>query len=336
VIGVDSIPIRKLEKVHNSAMASAMTILAQRMRWVKWEQAGLIGSGKFGRVYPGMRLEKSDTAGGTKWPAAPVAVKVIDPPNDLADQRRLMSEIEIMARVSHPALLSLFAWDVAEVPPGGPQKYIVVTRRLKCGLDRILQEKPEEWNDTAKSLCMLGIAAGVLYLHSMNAQVLHRDLKPENVLVDNDLKPVVCDFGFSKIIDPEKALGTTMTLGTPLYMAPELHAGQVGAAYTTKIDVYAYAFIVYWIVTGRIAFYEQKDMTAAKCSALVTAGKRPNLAVVPERWKPLLERGWAHDPDDRPTFAEIVQNAEDLKLEGCDEQKWATYKQQVTAFLKPK
>jgi serine/threonine protein kinase len=307
------------------------------MKWVKWDDSNFLGKGQFGSVYAGLRLPKLD--GKPTWGEGKVAVKIMSPPEDFKAAQALMAEIEIMARVSHPALLSLFAWDIANVPEDGPQMYIMVTRCLKMGLDHVLAKPPPEWDATAKSLCLLGIACGLLSLHTMKPfPVFHRDLKPANVLLDDELKPVVCDFGLSKMVDPAQQLAVTMNVGTPLYMAPELLDGapRTQAGYTGKIDVYAYSMIVYEIITGLVPFSDQKKkLTSIVLQGLILKRIRPKFPPdTPPNWVEFIESCWDHDPDNRPSFADIVARADELlKLEGCDEARWDAYKATVTAVL---
>lgn len=107
------------------------------------------------------------------------------------------------------------------------------------------------------------IADALAAVHSVG--VLHKDLKPSNILVDagEGAKPIVrlADFGSGGVLDPKQleALGITRlgftktvaalntTSGTPLYLAPELLAGQPP---TVKADIYAFGVLLYQLVTG--------------------------------------------------------------------------------------
>ena len=89
---------------------------------------------------------------------------------------------------------------------------------------------------------------GLNYMHKKN--IVHRDIKPENVLLDSeDLENIQCkitDFGFSRYFDPEQG-GMTDTLGSPLYMAPEIIKK---LPYDSKVDIWSVGVIVYILLCG--------------------------------------------------------------------------------------
>lgn len=81
-------------------------------------------------------------------------------------------------------------------------------------------------------------------------KIVHRDIKPENVLLDSsDLDVIQCkitDFGFSKFMDPREG-GLTETLGSPLYMAPEIIKK---LPYDEKVDIWSTGVIIYILLCG--------------------------------------------------------------------------------------
>jgi serine/threonine protein kinase len=275
---------------------------------ITWSIGEIIGRGSFGTVYAGVRPgRKSRRLGRPDYPELPVAVKVWrSPPQTLEAMKMFMREIEISVSLQHPALLSVLTFSVAPCA--------TVCERLPTDLDKVLQQEhrglaPNGWDDTKKSICALGIAAGMCYLHEHN--VIHRDLKTENVMLDSDLYPKITDYGLSKIMSlgddqVNRALEMTQGIGTPLYMAPELFDDADGR-YTTAIDVYAFGMLLYELYTCTKPFREKLEGPRYSLMMDIMKGIRPTIPdYVPEPLRELMSTCWAQRPEDRPTFRHIV------------------------------
>jgi serine/threonine protein kinase len=105
---------------------------------------------------------------------------------------------------------------------------------------------------------MLGIADAVEYAHRHG--VIHRDLKPDNVLLDQQGRPRITDFGLAKSLDNESGLTSAgKIMGTPAYMAPEQAWGKVHLM-GPATDVYALGGILYFLLTGRAPFEGNSTM----------------------------------------------------------------------------
>ena len=98
------------------------------------------------------------------------------------------------------------------------------------------------------------------FMHKKN--IMHRDLKPENLLCEENADDVndeeiyikLTDFGFATKYDSSKK--QTLSLGSPMYMAPELVKEE---AYDFKVDCWATGVITYILLTGAPPFYDRRN-----------------------------------------------------------------------------
>jgi serine/threonine protein kinase len=237
------------------------------------------------------------------------------------EQRTFLQEVEVMSQVDHPACLNLFAWTW---DPSGPS-YGIATELMPHSLDKVIEQHsrglgPPEWTPTQQSCVAFGIAAGMNYIHSKN--IIHRDLKPANVLLDEQYLPHIADFGLSKIVSLSNQMEMTMSIGTPVYMAPELYdspAHEKGEpAYTAKVDVYAYGILLFGLFTNQKPF--PKFKTAHGLQQAVIRGERPVIPPeVPANVAELMRACWAQNPEERPSFAEMLRNPDQFLLEAYGE-----------------
>ena len=154
------------------------------------------------------------------------------------------------------------------------------------------------------------IARAVHYAHQQG--ILHRDLKPSNVLVDQDGRPRITDFGLARRLDD--AGGVTQTgemLGSPGYAAPEQAAGriqEIGAC----TDVYGLGALFYHLLTGRAPF---NASTPTETLRLVLdcdpVGPRMLNPAVPRDLETICLRCLAKEPARR--YATAAEVAEDLE-----------------------
>jgi serine/threonine protein kinase len=283
-----------------------------------------IGHGGFGTVYAGVR--KDCTIKGKHFSEMQVAVKHPKDPIVAHEERAaFMNEIDVMSRVEHPACLGLIAFSI-ENPGNGI--YSIVTERMDNNLQNVIDQSvkgcaPVGWDATTKTIVAYGVACGLAYLHSTR-KIIHRDLKPGNVFLDSDYYPRVADFGLSKIISPEKQMQMTMDIGTPAYMAPELHTDE-GGVYGFAVDVFAYGMMLWAVLADAEPFpgITNKFTIAQK----IIQGERPMIPpFVSASSRKLIEACWDGNPSARPTFADIVKQPEALIVDGCDENAFANYR----------
>src|ERR1051325_10275116 len=166
----------------------------------------------------------------------PVALKLIRSTSQVG-RERLLQEVRLARRVTHPAVVRVF--DVGEA-----EDEVFFSMELVEGQDLagVLRHAgrlaPGRVVEIAKQLC-----AGLHAAHSEG--VLHRDLKPANILVDQHGRVRITDFG---IAVPAGTL-LAYAAGTPLYMAPEQRIP--GAAISPQTDLYSLGVVLYELATGQ-------------------------------------------------------------------------------------
>jgi hypothetical protein len=146
------------------------------------------------------------------------------------------------------------------------------------------------------------LAAGVIALH--NAGKLHRDIKPSNVVVADDRRVVLLDFGLVMDTDTRAVEASTSTSGTPAYMSPEQGGGEpLGPA----SDWYSVGVMLYDTLTGQVPFrgtyvdvINQKRSADVPPPSTIASG-------IPEDIDALCRDLLRRDPRERPSGDEILQ-----------------------------
>lgn len=136
-------------------------------------------------------------------------------------------------------------------------------------------------------------------------QIISRSLKIQNIFLDEKLEPVICDFHDFKSIEnsPEMKLA----VGSPYCMAPELFMDD-SEKYSLPVDVYAYGFLLYNMFTSKLEFDDNQPIKSPHHYMMrISKGDRPvKPEGIPEHYWELIQRCWKQNPDERPTFDEIV------------------------------
>jgi tetratricopeptide (TPR) repeat protein/predicted Ser/Thr protein kinase len=218
-----------------------------------------------------------------------VALKVLHERYRGADaEARVAAEARAMARLAHPNVVAVY--DV-----GHREGRTFLTMELVDGvpLSRWL-ETPRSWREVVEVFRAAG--AGVAAAHA--AGVIHRDLKPGNILVGNDGRVRVADFG---VADAGAGAGDGGgSPGTPAYMAPErLEGGPADA----RSDQFAFAVSLYQALHGRLPW------DADSATARLWAMREPARPVrdVPAWLTAVVDVGLARDPERRyPSMAALV------------------------------
>ncbi|KAK8895369.1 hypothetical protein M9Y10_023832 [Tritrichomonas musculus] len=257
-----------------------------------------IGEGSFGKVY---KIVKNDT---NEIFAAKVSLHEANEFNgDLL--MNIHHEVNIILELNYPPFLKFYGFNQNNFK-NKPKPTIIIEFASNGSLFQLFEterneRKIDEWTDTKKLINIFGIASGMSYLHARN--ILHRDLKPGNILLDNYLFPKISDFGLSKQVDESTTLETTKIPETPEYLAPELIKYNL---FTKKADVYAFAIIVYEIMTGEKPFENLSNSLEIVNEITKNHGRPKFTKQIPDCYRKLIEKCWSEDPSERPIFKEIT------------------------------
>ena len=239
----------------------------------------------------------------------PVAVKVLRPEvaADADMRRRFEAEARAAARFSHPSVVSVY--DSGE---HGGRAFLVMERLPGETLaDRISHGPVDQaWLRTVAFDVLAALGAA----HDIG--LLHRDIKPGNVLITEENRAKVADFGIAKMMvgpggadNDETAVG--LVLGTPAYLAPERLAGQPA---TVSTDLFALGVVLYEAATGRKPLPGALDATVAGTGA-AAGGAEPVPVIEPDLAR-VIRRAMAPRPEDRYPSADAM--AADLRSGGPD------------------
>lgn len=242
-----------------------------------------IGLGSFAEVFKGT------------WRNSTVAIKILSP---VTPQDAFRREIEIWRMLKHTHVLPL--WGASSPDSGTPYFFVspyMANGALPGYLHRVRPPAPERMR------MMHEIVLGMVYLHSRS--VLHGDLKAANVLVDDQLRCIIADFGQSEVKSEVLRLtGKAPPHGTLRWLPPELMDGE--GVLTAEADVYSFAICCVEVMTcGQVPWVMIHDDNVR--NLVINFDKRPMLPETDDAH--LLERHlglwWARDPRRRPAFASI-------------------------------
>jgi len=206
--------------------------------------------------------------------------------------KRFEREAKALGKLTHPNVVPVSDYGEYEGKPYLVMPYLP-GGTLKQKLGRQIP-----WQEAVQLL--LPIAEALDYAHSQN--MIHRDVKPSNILLTQRGQPMLTDFGIAKILDVEETVeltGTSTTVGTPEYMAPEQVTSKTA---DHRADIYALGVVLYEMVTGRKPFIADTPMAVLIKHATAPLPRPKQFAPdLPEGVEKVLLKALAKNPADRYT-----------------------------------
>ena len=263
-----------------------------------------LGEGSQGAVYEAEQ----------EHPKRCVALKLMRPSFSGESLRaRFEREAQTLARLTHPGIATVLASGVVDTEFGELPFFAMELVRGRALTD---YADAAELNQDARLELLTQVADAVEHAHVMG--VVHRDLKPSNVLVDEDGRARVLDFGVARVLDSDADSSSLQTLsgevvGTLAYMSPEQAEGRRGEI-DERTDVFALGVLAFELVSGRLP-RDLRGCSLPEALRALSDGSTTLLGSVDRRWRGDLEtvvaKAMAHEKEQR--YASAREFADELR-----------------------
>lgn len=264
--------------------------------------------------------------------AREVAIKVLRDQfsSHALSKQRFKKEALSVAKLSHPNIVSVF-----DAGSDGDDNYIVMEFVSGTSLDREIKSFRGPM-PVGRSIRIIDqVLDGLWHAHSHG--IVHRDIKPHNILISEDGRVKIADFGIARATSEAELTQTGMVVGTVNYTSPEQAKGETA---TDRSDLYSAGVILYQMLTGSLPFTGEGEVAVAikHISERPAAPRKLNPAI-----SPMLERvifkAMEKDPEKRYSGAEefkaALMRVEDAYREsGLDEGPAGAQMCQTKPFVK--
>src|SRR6476661_2894426 len=229
-----------------------------------------------------------------------VALKLFAPQAPDADElKRQEAEIQLLATLNHPGLVTLFDAGIDDRIPDEPRPFL--TMELVEGQD--LRSRIRHSTVPLEELAVIGagIADALAYVHGLG--IIHRDIKPGNILLvqirpGEPIRPKLTDFGIARIVDSTRLTATGTMVGTAAYLSPEQ---ALGKPLSSATDIYSLGLVLLECIKGTVEY-----PGSAVESAVARLHRAPEIPDdVPSEWADLIRSMTAIEPLERPAAADI-------------------------------
>ncbi|KAG8950371.1 hypothetical protein FRC04_007813, partial [Tulasnella sp. 424] len=227
-------------------------------------------------------------------------------------ERRIKREVVVWQAAKHANILEFYGWKTID-----GDSMLVSPWCENGNLNQYISNHPE-LTDVQKLNLLHDAAQGLAHLHSLEQPIIHGDVKPENIVITNEIKGVLCDFGVSRVVT-SLGIRTGLTsdgqcAGTVGFQAKELQDEH--AQPTPMCDVYAFGGVILATMSGKAPFHKKLNIGRRGFAATVVAiyqdetptpVDHPELPESDRLWR-LMEACWNPKPYQRPNMRALCDS----------------------------
>ena len=233
-----------------------------------------------------------------------VAVKVLrgDLSTDEKFIRRFQREAYAASALSHPNIVEMY--DVGE----DNGTYFIVMEYIEGRTLKQLLKKRGSLTAPEVVDIMLQLTDGIAHAHDM--YIIHRDLKPQNIMISDDGKIKITDFGIAMAMNSTQVTQTNSVMGSVHYLPPEQASGKGS---TIKSDIYSMGIMLFELLTGKLPF---KGENAVEIALKHMKDDIPSVrkinSNIPQSLENIVLKATAKNPKNR--YDDVREMYNDLKV----------------------
>jgi len=253
-----------------------------------------IGGGNFGKVYKGSYF------------GVDVAVKQLLDVDDEFMHKFIEREMAVLKGIRHPNVVQFLG-----LCKSSDGNIFIVTEYITGGdLRKILKNQSIHLGWKLRIKIAIDVASAMSFLHSKG--IIHRDLKSNNLLVSDNFRVKVCDFGFARDIDSTEC----MTLcGTDEWMAPEV---MLGEKYNEKADVFSFGMVLVELITRK---KPSKRLPGNAFRFDVEQLRSLAPSTTPAGFVEIIDECATWDPEKRPNLKDVLPKLKALEKNMPEDEK---------------
>ena len=269
-----------------------------------------LGSGSFGRVFLVSHNETKKL----------YALKVIDKRKLLISYGKLdiiYNEINIHSKLDHENIIKLY-----NVHEDNESINIIMEYAPKGNLYELITKEKNGFSEYKAFEYFIQVVNAVYYLHNNN--IIHRDIKPENILMGEDNKIKLCDFGWAKELTLENR---STFCGTVEYMAPEIVENE---NYDYGVDIWSLGILLYELLYGHSPFKANNTKNVILNIKSHELTYDDNNKTVSKSCKDLIKKLLNNNPQKRYKIKDILEHP---FIKKHSERYLSTFKKKSTSAL---